>query len=82
MCSQAAISVTEDRRLLIEPWENAQGRKLVTVTPQYQDRGGNWRLEHSGLMISTSVARALAPILTKCADAIDSATQGEAGGAA
>jgi hypothetical protein len=64
-----AIEIEPGRRLLVAEWENDQGRRFVTVAPQYQDRAGGWRLAHSGLILSPSVACELAPALAAVAAA-------------
>jgi len=69
MLDELVVPLAEDRRLLVEPWRNAAGKQLVTVTPQYGDRGGKWHLAHSSLMLMPEAARALGPILARLADA-------------
>jgi hypothetical protein len=60
-----------DARLLVGQYENAAGKRLVTIAPQYRDQGGAWRLSHSGLMLVPDVARELAPALVQMAETID-----------
>lgn len=67
------IDTADDARLLIREWENAHGRRMVTVAPQYKDRG-EWRLAHSGLVLSAAVARELAPVLLTMAARIEEVT--------
>ena len=50
-----------DSRLLLREWENAHGRRMVTVAPQYLDRSGTWKLSHNGLILAPDTARELAP---------------------
>ena len=69
--SDTEIVIDSNRRLFLEPWQNAAGRMLVTVVPQYKDRSGEWRLAHSGLMLAPDVARQLAPLLVSMADGIE-----------
>jgi hypothetical protein len=65
------IPTGADSRLLIRQWENANGQRFVTVAPQYLHYGGEWRLNHSGLILAPDAARELAPALLAIAAAID-----------
>ena len=65
------IPTGEDSRLLVKEWENANGRRFVTVAPRYLHRGGEWRLSHSGLILAPEVARELAPALLEMSATID-----------
>jgi hypothetical protein len=67
------VQTGPDARLLLKPWENAHGLRFVTVAPEYRTRGGEWRLSHSGLILSPDAARELAPALLATAAAIDAA---------
>jgi len=69
--SDTAIPTGPDSRLVVREREGAGGRRQVTLLPQYQDRGGAWRLKQSGLMLAPAVARVLAPALIAVAAAID-----------
>lgn len=60
-----------DARLLLRPWENAAGVRFVTVAPQYRDRSGQWKLAHSGLILTGDAARELGPALAAVAATID-----------
>jgi hypothetical protein len=71
MPNQVELQTGDNTRLLIRSWENAAGRMLVTVAPQYMDRTGAWKLSHSGLILAPDVARELGPVLTATADAIE-----------
>lgn len=75
MPTEIPVSITDDRRLLVETWENAAGVKLVTVIPQYLDRLREWRLSHSGLMLTAQVARELAPAILALAATIEDSPQ-------
>jgi hypothetical protein len=61
------IDIEPGRRLVVADWENANGHRFVTVTPQFSDRSGGWRLAHSGLILSPRVACELAPALVALA---------------
>jgi hypothetical protein len=65
------VVIGPDRRLLVSQWENCQGLKLVTIAPEYLDRSHNWRLSHSGLMLTPDAARSLAPVILMMAASID-----------
>ena len=71
MTDELTIATDGERRLLVIEWTNANGSRFVTVARQYRDRAGQWRLSHSGLILSPEVARALAPALLATAAAID-----------
>ena len=64
------IPTGPDARLLVREHENGQGRRFVTVAPQFCQRG-TWRLAHSGLILSPDAARQLAPAMLAVAAAID-----------
>jgi hypothetical protein len=62
----------EMSRLLIKPWTNSRDVTLVTIKPEYKTySGGEWRLHHSGLALTTRVARQLADALVRMADTIE-----------
>jgi len=65
------IPTGPDSRLLVRCYENAAGRRLVSIAPQFQDRSREWRLSHSGLLLGASVARQLAPALLVMAATIE-----------
>ncbi len=69
--SEYRIHVDEGRRLLVAPWENDAGRRYATVAPQYQDRAKQWRLAHSGLILTPRVACELAAALVALAAELD-----------
>ena len=71
MTAEIEIPTGEDTRLLIRHWTNAVGRLLVTVAPQMMGRAGEWRLQHSGLVVAPDVARQLAQALVEIAAGID-----------
>jgi hypothetical protein len=73
--SELAIATSADTRLLVRQYENGQGRRLVTVAPQYRDRSGQWRLAHEGLILSPDAARELGPALATVAATIDADPQ-------
>lgn len=57
-----------EQRLLLKLHEGATGRLLVAIAPQYAGKLGEWKLRHSGLMLTPSVARQLAPMLLTMAE--------------
>ncbi len=63
-----------ESRLLIRCWDAVTGKRLVTITPQLL-RGGEWRLKHSGLAITPTVARQLAPALVAMSATIEDSPQ-------
>jgi hypothetical protein len=69
------IPTGPDSRLLVRAYENATGRRLVSIAPQYQDRSHEWRLSHSGLLLAPQIARELAPALLAMAATIDGAPE-------
>ena len=52
MSDDIEIPTGSDTRLVVSQWEAAAGRRLVTIRPEYKDRGGAWRLQHSGLSLA------------------------------
>lgn len=71
--SEIEILTGSDTRLLVREWEGANGRRLIAVAPEYRDRRGVWRLQHSGLTLAPDTARALAPTIVHMAANIDGA---------
>ncbi|MBN1460968.1 MAG: hypothetical protein JXA57_15660 [Armatimonadetes bacterium] len=65
------IVVDQDRRLVVDRWENDRGSRFVTVAPEFKDRSGRWRLAHSGLILAPAVVRELAPALLTTAATIE-----------
>jgi hypothetical protein len=65
------IETGRESRLLVCERKNAEGRRLVTIAPQYQDQATAWRLSHSGLMLLPHAARELASALETLAAAIE-----------
>jgi len=71
MNDEITIETGPENRLLVAEWTNCQGRRLVTVTPQYRDRAGSWHLSRSSLMLGPDAARELGPALALVAANID-----------
>ena len=69
--SDIEIPTGSDTRLVVRTWDAATGRRLATVAPQYRDRTGAWRLQHSGLSLLPDSGRELAPALLAVAATID-----------
>jgi hypothetical protein len=75
MDERIEVETGPDSRLLLREWENASGHRMLTVAPQYRDRSGTWKLNHSGLILAPEAARELAPALLALAAAIDASPE-------
>jgi hypothetical protein len=69
--SETTITTGRKTRLLLREYQAGSGAVLLTIAPQYEDRAGEWRLSHSGLILAPDVARELAPALLHMAATID-----------
>ena len=63
-----------ESRLYIKAMRGATGRVLIAVAPQWADRLGAWRLQHSALCVTPEAARDLAHLLGTMADAVETET--------
>lgn len=71
--SELVIPTGRTTQLAVRICETGAGSRLVGVAPMYRDRGGEYRLAHSGLLVTPEVARELAPALLEMAATIDGA---------
>lgn len=69
---EVEISTGERSRLIVRRSPTTTGRWLVSVTPKYLDRSGEWRMCY-GLMLEPEAARSLAPAIAAVVASIDGA---------
>ncbi len=61
------IDTSPTTRLVVARWDAPSGRSLVAITPQYQDRYGEWRLAHSAVSFPAADAAKVAAVVLQVA---------------
>mgnify|MGYP000913439145 CR=1 FL=1 len=60
-------------RLAVSRWNTPRGRSLVSITPEYGDRRGEWHLAHSAVSFAPAAAAQVAAAVLEVAASIDEA---------
>ena len=68
--NEISIDTAPTTRVIVSRWDAPSGRSLVSITPEYKDRSGKWRLAHSGVSVPPTEAEAVAAALCTIAAAI------------
>lgn len=71
--SNITITTADTARILVSRWDAPSGRSFVALTPQYQDRRGEWRLSHSAVTFLPGSAAELAAAIVETAVRIEGA---------
>jgi hypothetical protein len=72
--NEISVDTAPTTRVIVTRWDAPSGRTLVSITPEYKDRQGKWRLAHSGVSIPPAEAEAVAGALRTIAAAIQGET--------
>lgn len=70
-----SIETARTTRVIVTRWDAPSGRALVSITPEYKDGQGRWRLAHSGVSIPPTEAEAVAAALCTVAATIQDETK-------
>jgi hypothetical protein len=70
-----AVTIGETSRVKVSRWDTPTGRSLVCISPEHQDRWGDWHLSHSSVSIPPASAAEVAKAITITAAGIDGAPE-------